>query len=188
MFDRYEVGGLELTVHHWHAVPAERRRATDAERDALAATLRTDEGARQRLRRWLAEAGFELAHVDEVDALLDAARGGRVVLCARPVERPVVQVFDGESDADADATPPPAPEHDWIEIELTDEDDVPLPGVAFALTLPDGTVRPGITNDRGRFLVPRTDPGQCRLRWTRLHPVERAPRFVAALAAGLTDV
>ncbi len=180
MFGRFEVGGVEFTLASWASAG---ERATPLQLEALTRALAADPEARLRLRAWLVGEGIELAHTDELAALAAGLSTGRLAVLARRVPRLAYQEFGEVTEDEVEPVEPEPTEHDWIEIELVDEDDVPLPGVVFTLTMTDGSVRSGITNDRGRYFVPRTDPGQCKLKWTRLHPVERAPKFVAALAA-----
>ncbi len=47
----------------------------------------------------------------------------------------------------------PAPPPPWIEIEMVGEDDQPIPGLAYELELPGGTVRKGQLGDDGRTRV-----------------------------------
>jgi hypothetical protein len=52
----------------------------------------------------------------------------------------------------------------WIEIELVDEDDNPVPGVAYRITLPDGeSVAAGTLDDKGFARVEGIDPGTCKI-------------------------
>lgn len=66
------------------------------------------------------------------------------------------------------STTEPCPYH-WIEIELVDENDQPVPRQRFEITLPDGTTRRGRTNEEG---VGRVDgihpPGDCQISFTEL--------------------
>lgn len=186
MNERFEVGGLEYTLVGWHEAPD--GRASLVQINVLLGALASEPWLRARVRGFLVARGVELAHTDELTALAVGLAAGRFAVLVRRPEPPALPMFQTGGDAAAEeAEPPPPAEHDWIEIELTDEDGTPLPGAVFTLTMPDGSVRPGITDDRGRFFVPRTDPGSCKLKWTRLHPVERAPKFVAALAAAASS-
>ena len=52
----------------------------------------------------------------------------------------------------------------WVEIELVDQDGKPVPGVKYAITLPDGsTMAPGTTDDKGKARVDGIDPGTCKV-------------------------
>jgi hypothetical protein len=52
----------------------------------------------------------------------------------------------------------------WIEIELVDEEDEPVPGEAYRITLPDGeTVAEGTLSDKGFARVDGIDPGSCKI-------------------------
>ena len=57
----------------------------------------------------------------------------------------------------------------WIEIELVDEDDNPIPGEQYRVTLPDGeTVAEGTLDDKGVAHVGGIDPGTCQITFPRL--------------------
>jgi type VI secretion system secreted protein VgrG len=52
----------------------------------------------------------------------------------------------------------------WIEIEMVDEDNNPVPGEAYSITLPDGeTVAEGTLDDKGFARVDGIDPGTCQI-------------------------
>jgi hypothetical protein len=51
----------------------------------------------------------------------------------------------------------------WIEIELVGEDDQPVPGEKYRITLPDGTVDEGTLNHKGQALVAGFVAGQCKI-------------------------
>lgn len=57
----------------------------------------------------------------------------------------------------------------WIEIELVDEEDQPVVGEAYKITLPDGeTVAEGTLDDRGFARVDGIEPGTCKITFPRL--------------------
>jgi type VI secretion system secreted protein VgrG len=51
----------------------------------------------------------------------------------------------------------------WIEIEMIDEEDAPVPGLAYRITLPDGTVADGTLNEKGFARVDGIEPGTCQI-------------------------
>ncbi len=52
----------------------------------------------------------------------------------------------------------------WIEIELVDEEDNPVPGERYRITLPDGkTLAEGRLDDKGFARVDGIDPGTCQI-------------------------
>jgi type VI secretion system secreted protein VgrG len=52
----------------------------------------------------------------------------------------------------------------WIEIELLDDEEKPVPGEHYRITLPDGaTLAEGTLDERGRARVACIDPGQCTI-------------------------
>ena len=57
----------------------------------------------------------------------------------------------------------------WIEIELVDEDDNPVPGEGYKITLPDGTtVASGTLDDKGFARVDGIEPGSCQITFPKL--------------------
>ena len=57
---------------------------------------------------------------------------------------------------------PPAPK-DWIEIELVGEDDQPIAGERYRVTLPDQSVAEGTLDSKGLARVEGFDPGECKV-------------------------
>lgn len=51
----------------------------------------------------------------------------------------------------------------WIEIELVDEEDNPVPGEKYKITLPDGSVAQGTLDQNGFARVEGIDPGTCQI-------------------------
>ncbi len=51
----------------------------------------------------------------------------------------------------------------WIEIEMVDEDQQPVPGVVYRITLPDQTVAEGSLDENGFARVGDIDPGSCKI-------------------------
>jgi hypothetical protein len=56
-----------------------------------------------------------------------------------------------------------AEEKTWIEIELVDENDEPVPGEKYRITLPDGRVAEGTLDTNGSARVSGIDPGTCQI-------------------------
>lgn len=52
----------------------------------------------------------------------------------------------------------------WIEIELVDERNEPVPGAKYCVTLPDGeTVAEGTLDEKGWARVKGFEPGECKI-------------------------
>lgn len=51
----------------------------------------------------------------------------------------------------------------WIEVEMIDEEDEPVPGMAYRITLPDGTVAEGTLDEKGFARVEGIVPGTCQI-------------------------
>ncbi|NLF29751.1 MAG: carboxypeptidase regulatory-like domain-containing protein [Planctomycetes bacterium] len=57
----------------------------------------------------------------------------------------------------------------WIEVELVDMDDRPVPGEAYEITLPDGeTVASGTLDEKGLARINGIEPGTCRISFPNL--------------------
>ena len=61
-----------------------------------------------------------------------------------------------------------ATEKTWIEILLVGEDDAPVPGEQFRITLPDGRVREGELDGNGSARMDDIDPGSCQITFPNL--------------------
>jgi type VI secretion system secreted protein VgrG len=59
-------------------------------------------------------------------------------------------------------------ERTWIEIELVDEADQPVPGERYEITTPDGRVVRGTLDQNGFARVDGIQPGECRITFPRL--------------------
>jgi hypothetical protein len=72
----------------------------------------------------------------------------------------------------------------WIEIELVGEDDKPIPGEKYRITLPDGTVDEGTLDQNGWVRVEGFVSGQCGISfpgldaaaWESIESVGAKPR------------
>lgn len=56
----------------------------------------------------------------------------------------------------------------WIEIVLVDEEDNPVPGEKYEITLPDKTVKKGTLDENGFARVDGIDPGMCEITFPEL--------------------
>lgn len=56
----------------------------------------------------------------------------------------------------------------WIEIELIDEDDNPVPGERYEIEVPDGRVVRGTLNQKGFARVEGLEPGNCKITFPEL--------------------
>lgn len=59
-------------------------------------------------------------------------------------------------------------EKSWIEIELVDEEDQPVPGEKYKITLPEGSVAQGTLDNKGFARVEGIDPGTCQITFPNL--------------------
>jgi hypothetical protein len=51
----------------------------------------------------------------------------------------------------------------WIEIEMVDEEDEPVTGERYKITLPDDSVAQGSLDDKGFARIEGIDPGTCKI-------------------------
>jgi hypothetical protein len=51
----------------------------------------------------------------------------------------------------------------WIEIRLVDQDNVPIPGQKYRVTLPDATIVRGVLDTNGRAYFGSIVPGPCQV-------------------------
>jgi hypothetical protein len=56
----------------------------------------------------------------------------------------------------------------WVEIELVGEDDMPIAGEKYEITLPDGRVAKGTTDQNGVARIEGIDPGTCQVTFPNL--------------------
>lgn len=57
----------------------------------------------------------------------------------------------------------------WIEIEMVGEDDKPIPGEPYRITLPDGeTVAEGTLDEKGFARLEGIEPGSCKITFPNL--------------------
>jgi type VI secretion system secreted protein VgrG len=56
----------------------------------------------------------------------------------------------------------------WIEIELVDEEDQPVAGEKYEITLPDERVAKGTTDQNGLARIESIDPGTCKITFPKL--------------------
>lgn len=56
----------------------------------------------------------------------------------------------------------------WIEIEMVDEQDQPVAGMRYRITLPDDSVAEGTTDEKGIARVDGIEPGTCKITFPTL--------------------
>ena len=102
---------------------------------------------------------------------------GNVVAPIAPLAAAIAGQADPGRDPDYDAPTHLEPDEEeaedekksWIEIELADEDDNPIAGERYKVTLPDGkTVATGTTDSNGLARVSGIDPGTCKITFPEL--------------------
>lgn len=133
--------------------------------EALALLRRIDDGHTSRRLRAFVQSVCRrtLEWEDDPWLLDDLLRTGK--LRVRPIEALVFQ-------PDPIEAPPPeyAPveneivESHTVEIDLVDEDGNPVPGEPYRITLPDGTIRMGTLDDRGKARIAGIEQaGDCQV-------------------------
>lgn len=114
---------------------------------------------------------FELAGLD-ARRLLDHARrrleeGSWVLL------RKGREALSNEAVAESEAEPPDLtaavePAHHWIQIEVVDDEGLPVPNVLVEIKKPDGRLTTQRTSSEGVLYLADLDPGQCEIRLLEL--------------------
>jgi len=56
----------------------------------------------------------------------------------------------------------------WIEVEMVDEEDEPVPGEKYEIELPDGSVKSGTLDQNGFVRVEGIEPGNCKISFPKL--------------------
>ena len=59
---------------------------------------------------------------------------------------------------------------DWIEIELVDDNDEPIPDAEYEITMPDGETRSGTLDSEGKVKIEDVPPGQFVIKYKDLFP------------------
>ncbi len=59
-------------------------------------------------------------------------------------------------------------EKSWIEIEMVDEEDEPVPGEKYKITLPDDSVTEGTLDGNGFARIEGIEPGTCKITFPEL--------------------
>ena len=131
---------------------------TAAEKNELLAEIRN-----------LAEQVFEAARRSLLEEWSQAARDTEQRLLIERWKRLLYREGGSSATEDEDQAPPPtkspkAPVKTWIEIELLEEESGrPVAGAEYRIKLPDGTVRGGTLDSKGRARYDDIDPGQCEV-------------------------
>jgi type VI secretion system secreted protein VgrG len=75
-----------------------------------------------------------------------------------------VDEFEREGqDASAEPHRPDETQTSWIEIELVGEDDRPIAGEPYRVTLPNGAVASGTLDENGLARLEGFEPGSCQV-------------------------
>jgi len=56
----------------------------------------------------------------------------------------------------------------WIEVELVGDDDKPVPGEKYRVTLPDGSVEEGTLDENGVARIEQFQSGECKITFPEL--------------------
>ena len=124
-----------------------------------------------RLRRLLVDIGeaavWRMSNEDVRRRAMAALEAGRLELVAYvpgpSIPRPPPVEEAPPAPVQPPPTAPPAEEPHWIEIVLLGEDEEPLPGFRWRIELPDGEVREGKLDKRGRARLDDIPGGTCRV-------------------------
>jgi hypothetical protein len=105
-----------------------------------------------------------------IGILAELARRGTLVVRAAREERSWTTT-GGAEEAEREEPvlePVEEPEDHWIQIEVVDDEGLPLANVAYELTLPDERRVSGRTNDQGVAYLASIEAGSCKLRLPEL--------------------
>ena len=133
--------------------------------------LAAEPGNMRQMRALLRESGEEgavdrLDDADVIERLATLLLAGRAALVERPAPITVplpardLGEVDEEPVAPSSARAPSQP-LTWIEIKLLGEDGKPIPGEAYRVELPDGTVRQGRLDAQGFARIDPVEGGTC---------------------------
>ena len=87
----------------------------------------------------------------------DSAKPGQ-----EPEKSPLGKDRPGQQQDPSNHDPDPDKPH-WIEVELVDEAGKPVAGESVQVTLPDGSIAGGTTDEKGLRRIDGIDPGTCRI-------------------------
>lgn len=163
---------------------AERTFLTASDAEGWLRRLGVDDAAMRRLRRLADDetatpSAIRLSDdtvIAQVAALL--ARGRlRALECRTPRVFAEIEPLAGASAPETPSAPPRAPDVEltWIEIQLLDPDDNPIPGEAYEVMTPDTRVHTGRLDENGRAYIDRIPAGECRIRFPRIDGREWRP-------------
>ncbi len=105
---------------------------------------------------------------DAAEEAVKGTRGEEVTVQAQPAEKKAHKPLTtpaGGAASGQDGAEQTQEELTWIEIEMVDESDAPVPGVAYSIELPDGSVAEGTLDDKGQARVEQfiKGSGQCKV-------------------------
>ena len=101
---------------------------------------------------------------------------GPMVLVRRPKTiRSWGEPGEDEEEITKKAPVSPKTELTWIEIQLVDEQDRPVPSEQYSIELPDGLVRNGSLDAEGLARLDGLQPGTCKVTFPRLDGREWRP-------------
>ncbi len=89
----------------------------------------------------------------------DSQPGGMGSVQANPIKPPSTQ----SSSAQVKPYKSNPAKKSWIEIAMVGEDNKPIPGEHYQITLPDGTVADGTLDEKGLARVDGIDSGNCQI-------------------------
>jgi hypothetical protein len=103
--------------------------------------------------------------VDEAKAAQQASGTGKY---GSPPVKPFKPGGSGGSGASGDDSGDAEKKTGWIEVALVDGNGKPVPGEAYSVTLPDGSVAAGTLGADGTARVEGFDPGSCQVTFPNL--------------------
>lgn len=120
----------------------------------------------EQIKRRLREAfrhGELVAYANGPARLKQSISGGTGGGGSAPMPVPLLADRPEQAPSQEQEKPQEQTERTRVDILLVDEDDTPLAGVRYRLTLPDGSMREGQLDDQGAAREEDIDPGMCVL-------------------------
>lgn len=116
--------------------------------------------------------------VDEIKAEQRQTQSGKYGSVKAKPHKPSDGQGDGASDQSSKEK---KTQTSWIEIELVGEDDKPIPGEKYRVTLPDGSVDEGTLDQNGWARVEGFEKGECEVTFPDLD--QEAWEFIESTGA-----
>lgn len=105
-----------------------------------------------------------------IETIARLVLAGRLAILEEAYEEPVLTGTRPQAQRPPEEPPGPGPAEElgWIEVTLVDEEDRPIAGEDYKITLPDGSLRVGKLDAAGRVRVDGIPQGTCWVQFPSL--------------------